>query len=82
MESVPPGGSFMGAGVPTVAMRDDHELPRESVRPDPETTDAAMRCRACGATFLRREAATPEKGQVVCPECGSADIAALDSCVG
>lgn len=51
---------------------DDKRLPRESLRP--ETGGVEMSCRACSATFLRSEAATPKKGQVACPECGAFDV--------
>ena len=55
---------------------DDRTLPREGLVPD--SIGVTMRCRACGATFPRSEAATPKKGRLVCPECGEAGIAELD----
>ncbi|MES3517647.1 MAG: hypothetical protein PPP58_08295 [Natronomonas sp.] len=50
----------------------DHDLPRTSVVP--EQTGVPMCCLACGESFLRREAATPEKGRLACPSCGGTEI--------
>lgn len=53
---------------------EDERLPREGVVPDVET-EARMQCAACGAEFLRREVESTRKGRLVCPNCGSRDIA-------
>ena len=55
-------------------MSDDDPLAgRGSIEPTPGT-GATMACRTCEATFPRREAATPEKGTLACPACGSTSI--------
>lgn len=35
------------------------------------SSEANTRCRDCGATFPRGEAATPTKGVLACPVCGA-----------
>ena len=40
-----------------------HDLPREDLVSGADGVE--MRCRACGARFPRRDAATPEKGSVI-----------------
>lgn len=52
-------------------MPDDHDLPRAGPGSD---AAARMQCQTCGATFPRRDAATPKKGQLACPDCGAAGL--------
>ena len=54
-------------------LEDDPRLPRAVVDVAPEKR-ALMKCMGCRATFLRGEVAAPEKGTLVCPECGSGDV--------
>ncbi len=44
-----------------------------------EQPAARMKCTDCGATFPRRDVATPAKGTLACPKCGSADIEHVES---
>lgn len=43
------------------------DLPRDDLVSGADGVE--MRCRACGARFPRRDAATPEKGSLACPSC-------------
>lgn len=39
---------------------------------------AMMDCPDCGERFPRHDVATPAKGTLACPECGSVDIVDVD----
>lgn len=52
---------------------DDPLSSRGPIEPTPGTK-ATLECGTCGTTFLRSEAATPEKGTIACPECGSTEV--------
>lgn len=56
---------------------DDSDLPRKGLTPEPDER-AIIECRDCGARFPRSEVATPEKGQLACPECDSGDVTAVE----
>ena len=57
---------------------DDTRLPRAEASVAPEDR-ARMACRECGATFPRSDVSAPEKGSLVCPDCGSRDVGDIDA---